>query len=104
MKTVHQYYVYILASKIRGTLYVGMTNDLQRRVYEHKTGIKKGFTEKYGVNKLVYFETFQQVEEAIEREKNIKKWKRDWKIQLIERNNKKWLDLSRDWFDNILKE
>ena len=81
MKTVHQYYVYILASKIRGTLYVGMTNDLQRRVYEHKTGIKKGFTEKYGVNKLVYFETFQQVEEAIEREKNIKKWKRDWKIQ-----------------------
>ena len=104
MKTVHQYYVYILASKIRGTLYVGMTNDLQRRVYEHKTGIKKGFTEKYGVNKLVYFETFQQVEEAIEREKNIKKWKRDWKIQLIERNNKKWLDLSRDWYDNILKE
>ncbi len=58
MKTIHQYYVYILASKIRGTLYIGMTNDLQRRVYEHKTGIKKGFTQKYGVSKLVYFETF----------------------------------------------
>ena len=104
MKTVHQYYVYILASKIRGTLYVGMTNDLQRRVYEHKTGIKKGFTEKYGVNKLVYFETFQQVEEAIEREKNIKKWKRDWKIELIEKENKKWLDLAKDWNDTILHD
>ena len=104
MKTVHQYYVYILASKIRGTLYVGMTNDLQRRVYEHKTGIRKGFTEKYGVNKLVYFETFQLVNEAIVREKNLKKWKRDWKILLIEKENKPWLDLAKDWYEDILVE
>tara|TARA_R110002124_G_scaffold55615_1_gene157439 strand:+ start:7702 stop:7914 length:213 start_codon:yes stop_codon:yes gene_type:complete len=69
MKTIHQYYVYILASKIRGTLYIGMTNDLQRRVYEHKTGIIKGFTQKYGVNKLMCFETFQYVNDAIDREK-----------------------------------
>jgi len=84
MKTVHQYYVYILASKIRSTLYIGLTSDLQRRIYEHKTGIVKGFTKKYGVNKLMYFETFQSVEEAIKREKNLKKWKREWKIRLIE--------------------
>jgi len=102
MKTIHQYYVYILASKIRGTLYIGMTNDLQRRVYEHKTGIKKGFTQKYGVNKLIYFETFQNINEAIDREKNMKKWKRAWKIKLIEENNKPWNDLSKDWFDDLL--
>ena len=79
MKTTHQYYVYILTSKIRGTLYIGVTNDLQKRVYEHKMGIKSGFTQKYGISRLVYFETFQNVEEAIDREKNLKKWKRDWK-------------------------
>ncbi len=95
--------MYILASKIRGTLYIGITNDLQRRVYEHKIGIKKGFTQKYKVNELVYFETFQNIDEAIKREKNLKKWKRDWKIRLIEEENKKWLDLSQDWFDNILE-
>jgi len=72
MKIVHQYYVYILASKIRGTLYIGITNDLQRRVYEHKKRVKKGFTFKYGVHMLVYFETFQNVEEAILREKRLK--------------------------------
>ena len=104
MKNVHQYYVYILASKIRGTLYIGFTNDLQRRVYEHKMGIKKGFTQKYGVNKLMYFEIFKNVEEALDREKNMKKWKRAWKIELIEKDNKKWLDLSKDWYDNILQD
>ena len=77
MKNIHQYYVYLLASKIRGTLYIGMTNDLQRRVYEHKMVVKEGFTQKYGVNKLMYFENFQDVNEAIERENNLKKWKRD---------------------------
>ena len=102
MKTIHQYYVYILASKIRGTLYIGTTNDLQRRVYEHKTGIKKGFTQKYGVSRLVYFETFQNVNETIDREKNLKKWKRNWKIRLIEEENKRWLDLAHDWYDDIL--
>ncbi len=94
MKTGHTYYVYILASKIRGTLYIGVTNDLERRVYEHKTGVKKGFTQKYGVSRLMYFEVFQDVNEAIT----------DWKITLIEKENKKWLDLSVDWFDDILTE
>ncbi|TEW76566.1 GIY-YIG nuclease family protein [Gramella jeungdoensis] len=99
---MHQYYVYILASKIRGTLYIGITNNLQRRVYEHKTGGIEGFTQKYGVHKLMYFETFQSIDEAINREKNLKKWKRDWKIKLIEEENKKWLDLSNDWYNDIL--
>ena len=96
--------MYILASKIRGTLYIGITNDLQRRIFEHKTGIKKGFTQKYQINRLVYFETFQSVKEATNREKNLKKWKRDWKIRLIEEENKKWLDLSYNWYDDILTE
>ena len=104
MKTNHHYFVYLLASKIRGTLYVGVTNDLQRRVYEHKKAIKKGFTKKYSVNKLVYFETFQNVDEAIKREKNIKKWKRSWKIKLIERANKNWDDLALNWYDDILSD
>lgn len=104
MKTIHQYYVYILASKIRGTLYIGITNDLQRRVYEHKKELVKGFTQKYGVDKLMYFETFKSIDEAIKREKNLKKWKRDWKIKLIEEENKKWLDLSSDWFNDTLKD
>jgi putative endonuclease len=76
---------------------------LQRRIYEHKTGIKKGFTQKYGVNKLVYFEVFKNTKEAISREKNLKKWKREWKIKLLEEENIKWRDLSQDWFDNILE-
>ena len=104
MKNVHQYYVYILASKIRGTLYIGMTNDLQRRVYEHKMGITKGFTSKYGVNKLIYFETFKDVNEAIEREKRLKKWNRAWKIELFEKNNPSWQDLAKDWYDDILTD
>jgi putative endonuclease len=102
MKTVHQYYVYLLASQRNGTLYIGMTNDLQRRVYEHKMGIKKGFTYKYGVNKLVYFEIFKNVDEAILREKRLKKWNRAWKIKLIEEENKLWNDLAKDWYDDLL--
>ena len=104
MKTIHQYYVYILASKIRGTLYIGLTNDLQRRVYEHKMGIKKGFTFKYGVNRLVYFETFQNIEEAIDREKKLKKWNRGWKIELFEKENPGWQDLANDWYDDLLMD
>ena len=102
MKTIHQYYVYLLASQKNGTIYIGVTNDLQRRVYEHKTGIKKGFTQKYGVNMLVYFETFQDINQAIQREKRLKKWNRCWKIQLIENQNKNWLDLASDWYDDLL--
>ena len=101
MKTIHKYYVYILASQRNGTLYIGMTNDLQRRVFEHKTGVIKGFTQKYGVTTLIYFEEFQQVEQAIERENNLKKWKRAWKLTLIEKENPNWNDLAKDWYDNL---
>jgi putative endonuclease len=87
------YYVYILANKRNGTLYVGVTNDLARRVLEHKEKIIKGFTSKYCVNNLVYFEMHKYVNDAIQRESNIKAWKRKWKIELIESNNKEWKDL-----------
>lgn len=102
MKTIHKYYVYILASQKKGTLYIGVTNHLQRRVYEHKMGIQKGFTKKYGVSMLVYFEEFQSIEEAMRREKNMKKWKRNWKIKHIESENPNWDDLSKDWYDDTL--
>ena len=91
MKT---YYIYIFASKRNGTLYIGITNDLTRRVFEHKTGLVNGFTKKYSVNKLVYFESTNDVNAAILREKRLKKWKRQWKIELIEKLNPDWNDLS----------
>ena len=86
-------YVYILASKKYGTLYVGVTSDLVNRVRNHKQGIVLGFTHKYRVNKLVYFETHNNIKNAITREKRIKKWKRSWKIRLIEDGNSLWEDL-----------
>ena len=88
-----QYYVYVLASRRRGTLYVGVTNDLVRRVYEHKDGSADGFTSRYGVHTLVYFEATESAQSAIEREKRLKKWKREWKIGLIEEGNPDWNDL-----------
>ena len=88
-----QYYVYILANKRNGTLYIGMTNDLQKRVYEHKNDLIKGFTQKYNVHNLVYYETFNNVWETIAREKQMKKWNRQWKSDLIEESNPKWKDL-----------
>lgn len=87
------YYVYILASKIGGTLYIGMTNDLIRRVAEHKLKRIEGFTEKYDVARLVYFEQFDDPENAIKREKRLKKWNRAWKVRLIEQHNPNWDDL-----------
>ena len=87
------YYVYILASKKNGTLYVGITSDLIHRVYEHKNNLIDGFTKKYKVHRLVYFEEFNDVEQAILREKQVKKWNRQWKIRLIEKNNPEWRDL-----------
>ncbi|MGX9427143.1 MULTISPECIES: GIY-YIG nuclease family protein [Bradyrhizobium] len=87
------FYVYILASKIGGTLYIGVTNDLIRRIAEHRLKVVKGFTEKYGVARLVYFEQFDDPENAIKREKRLKKWNRDWKIRLIEEHNPNWDDL-----------
>ncbi|MCK1334811.1 putative endonuclease [Bradyrhizobium sp. LM6.10] len=87
------YYVYILASKIGGTLYIGVTNDLIRRVAEHKSKLIESFTEQYDVVRLVYFEQFDDPENAIRREKRLKKWKRAWKIALIEKDNPDWNDL-----------
>ena len=87
------YYVYILASKIGGTLYIGVTNDLIRRVFEHKSKFVRGFTKKYDVVKLVYYEQYDDIENAIQREKRLKKWNRQWKIRLIEEKNPNWDDL-----------
>ena len=90
------YYVYILANRIGGTLYIGVTNDLIRRVGEHKLKLVEGFTEKYDVARLVYFEVFDDVEQAIHREKRLKKWPRAWKISLIEKDNPDWNDLYQE--------
>ena len=80
-----------------GTLYIGMTNDLERRMFEHKHKIIDGFTSKYELDKLMYFEQFQYINDAIKREKQLKNWNRQWKIDLIESENKEWKDLSSDW-------
>jgi len=87
------YYVYLLASKKHGTLYLGMTNDLVRRTYEHKTKVADGFTKRYDIDKLVWFEIYDDPSTAISREKELKKWRRDWKIRLIEESNPNWDDL-----------
>jgi putative endonuclease len=87
------FYVYILASQKNGTLYIGVTNDLVRRVFEHKQGIVPGFTRKYGVTQLAYFEQFNDPATAIQREKTMKFWPRQWKINKIEENNEEWRDL-----------
>ena len=85
--------VYILASKRNGTLYIGVTSDLIKRIYEHKNDLVAGFTRKYKVHRLVYYETHDSMESAISREKQIKKWNRDWKLRLIEERNPDWRDL-----------
>ena len=89
------FYVYILASKKNGTLYIGVTNDIARRVFEHRNGKGNSFTRRYGVFRLVYFETFPTATEAIHREKSLKKWPRQWKIDMIEKDNAEWFDLYR---------
>ena len=93
------YYTYILANKRNGTLYVGITSDLEKRIVQHKTKMFEGFTEKYDVNRLVYFEATDDVGYAITREKKIKRWNRKWKLELIEKMNPEWEDLAKDWFD-----
>ena len=85
--------LYILASKRNGTLYIGVTSDLAKRVWEHKNHLAEGFTRKYGVDRLVYYETHETAESAIAREKKLKKWNRAWKIRLIEKDNPNWHDL-----------
>jgi len=90
---VKQYYVYILASRKNGTLYIGVTSDLVKRVYEHKHNLVEGFGKKYGVHMLMYYEQHDHPDNAIAREKQIKKWRRLWKIELIEKLNPDWKDL-----------
>ena len=90
---MESYFVYILCSKKDGVLYIGITSDLIKRMYEHKNKLFKGFTKKYNVNKLIYFEEFNDINEAIKREKILKFCDRDWKIQLIEKYNKDWKEI-----------
>lgn len=101
MNKRHQYYVYILASKKNGTLYIGVTDDLIKRVWQHKNKLVDGFTKKYNVGKLVYFEITNDIRSAIMREKRIKKWNRQWKIELIEKNNPGWEDLCENFFSDV---
>ncbi len=91
-----QYFVYVLASKRNGTLYIGVTSDLMKRVYGHRNNLIEGFTQKYHVHNLVYYEATGDINSAIEREKQMKKWERRWKIQLIKKNNPEWKDLYSD--------
>ena len=87
------FYTYIMASKRNGTLYVGVTSDLVKRVYQHRNRLIEGFTKKYAVHTLVYFECLDSFEAAVRREKQVKAWKRQWKMRLIEENNPRWEDL-----------
>ena len=94
---MQKYYVYILSNQTNSTLYIGVTNDLKRRLYEHKNKLINGFSSKYNTNKLVYFEETSDVKTAIQREKNLKKRNRQWKNELIEKTNPDYKDLSDDW-------
>ena len=91
------YFVYIMANKKNGTLYIGVTGDLLKRVCEHKHDIIKGFTKQYGIHRLVYYEATESIHSAIEREKQLKKWNRQWKIRLIEEMNPRWQDLYHEF-------
>jgi putative endonuclease len=92
----HRYYVYIVCSNT-GTLYIGMTNDIYRRMQEHKSGEFEGFASKYGCHRLVYYECYDQVLRAISREKQLKGWRREKKVALIEKDNPRWQDLAESW-------
>jgi putative endonuclease len=96
---LHQYYVYILTNKNNGVLYVGVTNDVKNRVLEHKNGAYAGFTKKYGCNKLVYYEAFLWIDDAIAREKQLKAGSRQKKVDLINLENPEWMNLSDGWYD-----
>jgi putative endonuclease len=93
-------FIYILASKKNGTIYTGVTSNLIKRIYEHKAGLLEGFTKKYNVKILVHYEEFGDMYNAISREKQIKGWKREKKIALIEKENPEWKDLAKDWYDD----
>ncbi len=87
------FYVYIMTNRMHGTLYVGVTNDIARRAWEHREGVVEGFTKKYGLKMLVHVEEFQSIDDAIHREKRLKHWNRAWKVALIEKTNPNWEDL-----------
>ncbi|MCB9991398.1 MAG: GIY-YIG nuclease family protein [Rhodospirillales bacterium] len=95
------YYVYILTTRKNTALYIGVTSNLERRVWEHKQGLVEGFTKKYNINKLVHVEEYSDINEAIHREKCMKEWKRNWKIELIEKSNPEWNDLMDDCCNQI---
>jgi len=97
MRVERQFYVYMLASKTR-RLYVGMTSDLEQRVWQHRTKAIEGFTSRYNIDRLVWYESTSEVMAAIEREKEIKAWRREKKVKLIEADNPRWVDLAREWF------
>lgn len=101
---MNTYSVYILASKRNGTLYIGVTNNLERRIYEHKNNLVKGFTQKYHVHLLVHVEETNDIREALQREKQLKKWNRSWKLDLIEKVNPYWDDLAKDWIPDQSRE
>jgi putative endonuclease len=96
-KVLRQYYIYILTNRNNNVLYVGVTNNLVRRIYEHKNKLIEGFSKRYKLTKLVYYETTESIESAIEREKQLKNWHRDWKINLINQFNPEWKDLSNEF-------
>jgi putative endonuclease len=100
MERPHLYFVYIMASKPYGTLYTGVTNKLMFRVEQHKDGALPGFTKRYGVDRLAYYEFHGDIHQAIKREKQIKRWRREWKTNLIERDNPRWVDL----YENLVAE
>ena len=97
-KNMKESYVYIMANRCNGTFYIGATVDIIRRVWEHKEGITEGFTKRYGIHRLVYYEIHDDIANALLRKKQLKKWKRHWKFRLIEENNENWDDL----YDSLL--
>jgi putative endonuclease len=94
----HNYYVYIITNNYNTVFYIGVTNNIFRRIYEHKNGLRKGFSKKYKCHKLIYCESCQYINNAIRREKQLKNWHREWKINLIKRENPIFKDLSADWY------
>lgn len=90
---MREFYVYIMANKRNGTIYIGVTNDLTRRAYQHREGLVRGFTSRYGLKLLVYYEVFDSIANAIQRETSLKRWSRKWKLELIETQNPQWRDL-----------
>ena len=102
MPPIHKsYWVYIMTNHPHGALYIGVTNSLERRSWQHKTGAQEGFTRRYGLKHLVYFEEFRDVRQALSRETQLKGWLRQKKIELIEKDNPGWVDLAAGWHDSV---